>query len=199
MDLRQRKLFTTKEFTFKETGLHIKVKNLTSSQEVEIPFEEINLKKVIRQKKADIIIMIVGLFFGVIFIVNLILKIFGKSDLTWSVIILLLLFTASSGLIAFVNLKKQILIPTSNNGLLDIFDGRPTKETSDNFIHNLTLKSNIYLKHKYGTIDRDLPVEPQLTNLMWLKERDVLKEAEFEELKNKLLGRHDKNNPIGFR
>ena len=172
---------------------------MTSSQEVEIQFEEINLKKVIRQKKVDIIIIVVGLFFGVIFLVNLILKVFDKSDITWGVIILLFSFTVLSGLIAYVNLKRQILIPTSNSGLLDIFDGRPTKEATDNFIHYLTLRSNIYLKHKYGSIDRDLPIEPQLTNLMWLKEREILNETEFEELKNKLLGRNDKTNPIGFR
>jgi hypothetical protein len=51
MDLRQRKLFTVREFIFKENCLHLKVKNLASSYEVEIPFEEINLKKIIRQKR----------------------------------------------------------------------------------------------------------------------------------------------------
>jgi hypothetical protein len=62
MDLHQRKLFTVREFSFKENGLHLKVKNLASSYEVEIPFEEINLKKIIRQKKTDSVIIILPIF-----------------------------------------------------------------------------------------------------------------------------------------
>jgi hypothetical protein len=199
MDLHQRKLFTVREFSFKENGLHLKVKNLASSYEVEIPFEEINLKKIIRQKKTDSVIIIVGIFFGLIFILNFIFRIIGNSTLSWDAIIVLFVFTALSGLIAYINTKKQILLPTSNNGLLEIYDGRPSKEISEKFIFDLTSKSNIYLKNKYGKIDRDLPVEPQLANLVWLKEREILNNDEFEDLKNNLLGKRNNINPIGFR
>lgn len=198
MDLKQRKLLITKEFTFKESGINIKVKNLTSSQEVEIPFEEINLKKIIKQSKTDGLITVVCAFFGVIFLLGIILKISGKDDITWSTILLFLVFTILSGLITYVNYKRLILIPTANNGHFEILDGNPTKEITDRFINNLTLKTNSYLKNKYGQVDKDLPIDPQLTNLMWLKERNILKEEEFIELKNKLLGKRD-NNSIGFK
>jgi len=199
MDLRQRKLFTIREFTFEENGIHIKVKNLISSQEFDIPFEEMNLKKIIRQKKTDALIVIVGAFFGLVLLISLTNKIFSNTETTWGTVFVFFIFTTLSGFIAYLNFKRQILIPTSNSGILYIFDGRPTKEITERFIDNLTLKSNIYLKRKYGSIDRDLPAEPQLRNLMWLKEKDILKENEFEELKNKLLGKRDNINPIGFR
>jgi hypothetical protein len=48
--------------------------------------------------------------------------------------------TALSGLIAYINTKKQILLPTSNNGLLEIYDGRPSKAISEKFIFDFKIK-----------------------------------------------------------
>jgi len=198
MDLKQSRLFTKKEFIFKENGLQVKVRDLTSYQEVEIPFEEINSKKIIRQSKTDNTIIALALLFGISFLANLTLKIIGSIESKWESVFLMFLLTALSVLLAYVNSKKQILVPTANNGFLEIFDGRPTKQMTEDFIVNLTMKSNDYLKRKYGSIDHDLPIEPQLMNLIWLKEQEILKDEEFEELKSELIGKQGNNNPIGF-
>lgn len=199
MDLYQRKLFTTRKFAFTDGGLRIHVKNLTSSEEVEVPFEEINLQRIIRQTKSDYIIIIVGVFFGLVFIINLVAKLLKESDLTWGAIFLMFLFTFLSGLISYINKKRQILIPTFSNSFIELFDDRPSQDKVESFVNDLTLRINDYLKRKYGTIDLDLPIDNQLTNIVYLKERDIISENEFETLKNQLLGKRETNHPIGFK
>ena len=142
--------------------------------------------------------IVLVLLFGISFLANLTLKIMGSAESKWGSVFLIFLLTALSMLLAYVNSKKQILVPTANNGFLEIFDGRPTKQITEDFVVNLTIKSNDYLKRKYGSIDYDLPIEPQLMNLMWLKKREVLKDEEFEELKSELIGKQGSSNPIGF-
>lgn len=44
--LEQRKLFVKREFELKEKGLNYRFKNLTSSFELEIPYEEIGTKRI---------------------------------------------------------------------------------------------------------------------------------------------------------
>ena len=41
---------------------------------------------------------------------------------------------------------------------------------------------------KYGKIDKNLPIEPQLENLYFLRNREIISNSEFEELKSKLYG-----------
>ncbi|RDJ93906.1 SHOCT domain-containing protein, partial [Lacticaseibacillus rhamnosus] len=57
--------------------------------------------------------------------------------------------------------------------------------------------SNQFLLTKYGKIDKALPMEGQLNKLEFLRDRDILTDEEFENLKNQLLGRENKGS-IGF-
>lgn len=196
MDLRQRKLFNTKEFECRESGLYIRARNLVSTLEYELPYEEIFVKKIIRQKKNDGVIILVGSFFALILIIGLIGRILGKNDITWSALALIFILVLISAFIAFANAKRLILIPTANNGLIEVFDGRPNADATDQFVFNLTVNISAYLKAKYASIDPQLPIENQLANLMWLKEREVIDDQEFEGLKNQLF--NPQGNPIGF-
>lgn len=53
-------------------------------------------------------------------------------------------------------------------------------------METLKTKTFAYLKEKYAIIDIDLPVEKQIENLNFLKERNVIAEKEYETLKEKL-------------
>jgi hypothetical protein len=44
----------------------------------------------------------------------------------------------------------------------------------------------------------DLPKEPQLLNLAWLKDREVISQEEFEKLKSELTNKGIGENPVGF-
>lgn len=175
------------------------VKNLTNSQELEISYEEINTKKIIRQSRTDYRTLIAAVLFGIVFSINFFVKITEvNSSLDWSPIIIVLMFALFFAVITYVNTKRQIMIPTFNDFYIEVFDARPSKEATDKFIVDLNARINNYLKLKYATLDKSLPIEPQLSNLVWLKERGTITEVEFEALKTALIG-SGSNSPMGFR
>jgi hypothetical protein len=122
----------------------------------------------------------------------------GDSEVGWNSILFTFVVAVAFAFFAYLGKKDQILIPTLNNGLIEIFNERPTKDATDKFISTLNEKINSYLIKKYASIDKDLPIEPQLSQLMWLREREILKEEEFENLKLQLLGKKE-SSPIGFK
>ena len=84
------------------------------------------------------------------------------------------------------------------NGRSLIFNlKKPNPEIVNEFIALLQKRIKEFLKSKYGTIDRDLPLEPQLNNYTWLKNRNIINEEEFNTLKNKLL-KKESDFKVGF-
>lgn len=201
MKLKQRRLFTQKELTLNKNSIKVKVKNLTSSEETTISLEEIDTRKMVYQKKTDTLMLIVTLFFGIFFLINIFNPENYKPDQDdpYGVFIFLFLASLFSGLITFLKSKNVILIPTMNNGYLEVFRSKPSENDVDDFISKLSEKINLSLKDKYGKLDLDMPTEQQLMNISWLKEREVISELEFEQLKTQLTSLRKDQNKIGFK
>jgi hypothetical protein len=198
MDLKQKRFFSVREFTFRNNCLGVKYKDLTSSDELNIPYEEIDTIKIRKQKKNDNALLLITIFFGLVFIIN-ILNLDNYKDKSFlGVAIFLFLATLVSGLITYLKFKNIILIPTANNGHLELYLTIPSKVETDNFITELTQRINTYLKTKYASIDKDMPIDQQMSNLLWLKEREVLSIKEFEDLKMKLRNNGNGEKSIGF-
>lgn len=198
MKLLQRKLFLRREFTMNDDFLNIKSKDLTSSEEINVPYEEIDVSRLVYQKQTDNIMLIITIVFGTFFLIN----IFNPENYNGSgllgVAIFLFFVTAFSGIITFVKSKNITLIPTQSNGYLEVFRNKPSSQEHDGFISELSKRVNSLLKTKYGKVDTEMPPEPQLMNFAWLKERGVISEEEFNTLKYKLIGKENTNNQIGF-
>lgn len=198
MELRQRKLFITKQFTITETGLHAQVKTLFDFDELEIPFEELQLKRRIRRRNTSYLMLIITCFFGLGAVINLVAPMFGQNAVPIEGIIILFVLAAASFVFTYAGTKTLIIIPIQGNQQIEIFRNRPSQFEVDNFIQTLIDRSNSYFKKRYGTVDRDLPTEPQLANYSWLRDSGIITEQEFLQLKNELLGRRDGNSSIGF-
>jgi len=197
MQLLQKKLFLKKSFCLTETGLYFKESNLTNSYEIEIPYQEINYSKRSKQKKVDYFFKALAILFGLASLLNLVLLINGNFILDWKNLLVTTSLTFVFTLLAYLKSNKLIFIPTENEGLIEFFEARPDKHTVNLFLDNLSKNITSFLKKKYATLDKDLPVDHQLSNLILLKEKDILNEEEFNTLKNELL--KSGKNPIGFR
>ena len=199
ISLHQRKLFSTKDYTIKANGLHVRSKTIGTQYEVEIPFEEINVKKVIIKKKSEIFLLVLSSIFGLVFIANFLMKISGQPDISWTTLLVLLSITSFCSLVTFFVRVHSYFIPTTNNGLIEIYFGKPTLAETDKFLTDLKQNINLFLKDRYGKIDKDLPKDVQLSNIMWLRDREIIDEEEFETLKYRLIGKETTNNTIGFK
>lgn len=70
MNLTQKKLFVRREFTLNNEALNIKSSDLTSSEELNISYEDIDTSKLIIRKEVDNIMLIITLLFGSFLIIN---------------------------------------------------------------------------------------------------------------------------------
>jgi hypothetical protein len=53
----------------------------------------------------------------------------------------------------------------------------------ENFVEEIIHRTRSVLLEKYGKIDPDLPEEIQMNNLYWLKNRGLISEEAYENLK----------------
>ncbi len=199
MNLLQKKLFLAREFTLEKGFLRIRFRNLTSSEEFNIPYEEIDFSKTVWQKETDNVMLIVTLVFGAFFLINIFNadNYADRSGLI-GVSIFLFIVTCLSGLITYIKSKNVLLIPTHNNGYLEFIKNKPNKDEFEAFIKKLSDEIALFLKSKYAKIDLEMPVEPQLMTLGWLREKDIISEEEFENLKHNLINKKQSGASIGF-
>ncbi|MFD0939826.1 hypothetical protein [Pedobacter boryungensis] len=202
--LKQRRLFITRECEFAEHGLIYRVNSLKNGSEVTVPYEDIYPQRLLKQQETSWIPLILTPIMTIVLFVNFVaLLLKDDTEFTYGALTILFLFTIIMGFSAYVGRRREILIPAANKQSLQqfviLFENSPNKETVTEFIEELSVQINRYIKEKYGNIDHDFPIEPQLQNLVWLKDRNAITNEEFEDLKNRALGRVSNNNVIGFK
>lgn len=84
---------------------------------------------------------------------------------------------------AIAPLKKEIHL-VGGNVNLTFFQGSPSKEEVNEFISEMIRLSKQQLLNKYAKIDPELPEETMYNQLHWLKNRDLITEEEYNELKS---------------
>jgi len=194
----QRKFLKSKIFTIQDNHLEVKTNSAANSTSFQIPFEELLPSQIVREERTDYVLLGISLLLGMFFLANL----FNKSNYTGEespLPILILLFSGFSLSTIFLYFRnKNTIAITTSGGLLEFHHSIPDKETVEQFISLLEEKVNLFLKNKYASIDHDLPVEQQLNNLVWLKDRNILKIEEYEKLKKSLVSRKPTSGSIGF-
>jgi hypothetical protein len=167
----------------------IEKRSLLDSIEYEVPFEHIHNKRKIQTNTNDnlLVISFFLLFIGLLFQ-------FGpNTELSVTLLIAAAFFLA----LALITKKKTVTIPTYDGDKIELFFNKKNKHEVLEFSSRIIEASNSFLLNKYGKIDKALPLEGQLSNLNFLRDRDIITDEEFENLKNQLLGRENKGS-LGF-
>jgi hypothetical protein len=86
-------------------------------------------------------------------------------------------------LMLYVPLKKDIYLVGGEINLT-FFQDRPSKQEVSDFISELIRLSKQSLIKKYARIDSDLPEDVVMNQFNWLKNKDLITEKEYIELKN---------------
>ena len=169
----QKKNFVTRELRISDTKLFCKVSKLGNTNEIDMPFENIDGEKV-SFKSSNIILLLVSIGLNLMCIINLFLD-FGKwiSLLGFGfATILLVIYWLTIGNFWQVKLMD-------GNSILVVKDVPDTK-TVDHFIDEIIKARNIYLRENFASIDENLDYESQLNNFKWLKAIKAMSKEEFE-------------------
>ena len=192
--LEQRKLFVKKSFELGDNGLMYKVKDLTSSVELEIPYEEIGVKRIDQNITNNFFLLFtIFMFFAAGAKIYFLLK-GDHTDYIFTAVVIGVFFL--SCLIAYNGNRKSILIDALHPPFIEFYAGRPDRESVEKFITELRLRTKTFLIKKYAERDRNIPIETQLEAINVLKNRNIITQSEYIELINNLT--KPNSNPIGF-
>ncbi|HEY9170360.1 MAG TPA: hypothetical protein VIN72_12780 [Lutibacter sp.] len=185
-DFKQKRFFNLKRVEFEFDGITYYSGNFLNAKEIFIPFDEIIPDAISRETKTSRLFLWFTIILGLIFSLT-IMDIFR---IPFGIYMVLAFF---SGLffmffliLTIFSRKRMLYITTSSGYLIGFYDKNPSEEALDNFLETLKTKTFAYLKEKFAIIDIDLPVEKQIENLNFLKERNAITEKEYETLIEKL-------------
>jgi len=193
---KQTRYLNTREVQFKQDGIIYTTSNPLNSKEIFIPYEEIQFEKLLRELKTDKWNVWIAGIAGFICIKFLVRTIDFPNSFDYGLLYTSLLIFVYFAVATILSRRHLLYISTFSSGLIELYDGNPSRIEMEEFLAELKNETSKFLRDRYATIDKDLPIDNQLQNLSWLKNRKILTEIEYEELKSRLTG--NKNEIKGF-
>lgn len=170
--------------------IHVKQVSLFESKEFDISYEHIEPKKTVETKISFGLIVI----FSLLTLTGILYFAWSNIDISQGFFICALLVF----LIALVTKLRVVTIRTYIGYNIEIYFSRKNKDQVLAFADAIIVSANNYILTKFTKIDKDLPIEKQLSNLDYLKDKELITDETFEQLKDQLLGRDNKKS-IGYR
>ena len=185
MILKQKQGGKRKEFELiNNTTLRIREKESGELKEWTINLESIGYNLIYQESTRKRLYIMAS--FLAAFLVFITISLFLSDDFMGNLPVVIgayVIFGLAIGGSLFSPLKKEIhLVGGAVN--LTFFKNSPSPEEVNTFISEIIRLSKQQLLNKYAKIDAELPEETMFTQLNWLKNRDILTEKEYEELKN---------------
>jgi hypothetical protein len=185
MKLIQKQGSRRREFELIGNKLHVKTKSMGERNEYMIDIEYLGEEKYFKTY-SRVGPRIVGSIFYVIMVISFI-GFFQEGNLTASenlgALLLGVVLFGGLGTLAFLSPLRNELHLVGGSAQVMFLLNSPSKEEMDNFINEIITRSRKILIEKYSKIDADLPEEIQINNFYWLKQRGLISEEDYEDLK----------------
>lgn len=182
----QKRLFTIKRVTFKKDGIIYYSGDFLESREIFISFDEIMMNTITREFRTNKLALWITIGFAFVFGFLLLNPFNINHEINTFFLYLIGIFCFISLIITVLSRNHMLYIATLGGFLIDFYDLNPSKELMDTFLETLKRQSFKYLKEKYTKIDEDISFEKQLDNFIYLRDKKVITQKEYEVLKNKL-------------
>ena len=171
--LLQKKNFVTRELRISDTKLFCKVSKFGNTNEIDMPFENIDGEKV-SFKSSNNVLLLVSMGLNLLSIINLFLD-FGKWISLLGFVIATILFV-----IYWLSIGDFWQIKLMDGNSILVVKDVPDTKTVDHFIDEIIKARNVYLRENFAAIDENLDYESQLNNFKWLKAIKAITKEEFE-------------------
>ncbi len=184
MVLKQKQGGKRKEFEIiNETSLRVREKESGDLKEWSVSLESVghNLVYVSATRKR----LYIMASFMAAFLLFITAALFLSDDISGNlpvVVVAYVIFGSIIGLCFLSPLKKEIHVVGGGTNLT-FFQDSPSADEVNGFIGEMIRLSKKMLLTKYGTIDPDLPEETMMSQLNWLKNRDLITEEDYRDLK----------------
>lgn len=194
--IKQRRLFTKREYNILENKLHYKTSYIGGESEGMVAFENLSKEKT-THKTTNNIILVLSVFIFLLAGMSFSYRNDKDSDpemwiaFTFIAIVLLAVYF-------FMN-ENSWKIRTQHNGYLFLFKKSPNENMVNEFISTLFVERDKYLKEQYLSLDPNLSYETQVNDLKWLRNVEAISKQEFDKYYSDLkLLYAPKRGAIGF-
>ncbi|RIH63334.1 hypothetical protein D1164_20320 [Mariniphaga sediminis] len=185
MKLKQKQGARYREFELQDNILHVKTKSMGEKNEYTIDIEFLGDEKFYKTHSR-----LGPRIIGIVFFAIMLIAIYGflleenRSESSNIVgLVLGIIVGGGIGLLAFLSPLRNELHLVGGSSQVMFFLNSPSKEEMENFVEEIIHRTRSVLLEKYGKIDPDLPEEIQMNNLYWLKNRGLISEEAYENLK----------------
>jgi hypothetical protein len=189
VSLTQQRRFRKDYYEVRDTGFFVAQHSGKTVFEEEIRYEDIS-NRVNRIERRQPILVVAAVLFFLLAIAAVFFNFFWLAGLAMLLALVLAMIIRERA-------RPLVQIFLRSDFAIQIEAENPDKETVDKFLQALESEKRKYVINKYGNVDKDLPIEPQLDQLIWLRNEDYIDDQTLVELKNKLLGKQ-KDAKIGF-
>lgn len=194
-ELNQRKLFHFKQFKLYGDRLFYKNKNLVSSFELDIPFEDLT-NQVIYKKTSKPLFWGFSAFFLIVFITKT-YYLFVEPNFDFGVYFVVAILFFLCCLAAFLGQQDLMLIKAVNPQFIEIFNKRPDEKSVTDFHIKLRKTTKEYLVKKY-VYEAAFSLEQRKQNLNTLKDKWMIDDFDFKMISAKI-DNTPVDNQIGFK
>lgn len=185
MKLIQKQGSRSREFEIIGTKLYVKTKSMGEKNEYSIDIENLGEERHYKTH-SRLGPRIVGIFFYVVMVIA-VFGFFMEENLNdggniLGLILGVLLGGGIGSLAFFAKMRNELHLVNGSAQLMFLLDN-PSKKEMEVFIEELIRQSRKVILRKYSKVDPDLPENIQIQNFYWLKERGLISEKDYEDLK----------------
>ncbi len=195
LTLSQRRYFNTRSCKTYADKIDVKIKTLNESTEFSVPYEELGTQIV--AKKISSFVPFLFMLVPAFMLILLVYFLAVNHPIEREHVAAAVLFGIVASIILIATPKNSLYL-SGGRRQIEFYRNKPNDKEVDAFVQTTIETANKYLKQKYGKIDRLLPIEPQLNSILWLKNKNIITETEFDELKTRLVGEENAKNGFGF-
>jgi hypothetical protein len=182
MKLSQRKNFESRNFELDSQKLKVEYNSWKEEKAWEIRLDKIGFQKYYKKesiKPRILTLILIGLFFIFINLFGLL----STVQQNWGGIILGDIFMLFICCLIYFKKPQNEIILIGGEQDVSFFGDIPDTKTVEKYIDEVIKNSSRYILFKYGKIDADLPEDTQMNILYWLKNRELISDYEYEDLK----------------
>ena len=183
MKLNQKQGSRHREFELKGSKLHVKTRSLGEHNEYTIDIEYLGEERFYKTYSRTGPRIVGAVFYIIMIITGLLLEDnWAIGENIGGLILGVFLFGGLGSLAFFAQLRNELHLVGGSAQVMFLLN-KPSKEEMETFINEIINRSRKIQIDKYSKVDPDLPEEIQIRNLYWLKEKGLISEEKYEELK----------------
>ncbi len=179
--LEQKQGANLRKYMLKEDKIIVETRSLRKNEKYEIMLDNIGLDKV--YKSDSTILGKIFFFFCLAVPIAMTIALLAGSQINTGTLVFNYVLWFGFAIVGYFKKSQDDIYLTGGARALVFFRTIPNEKEVSDFIDDIIAASKKYVKEKYAKVNIDIPQEMFFGRLNLLKEKDIITESEYQEIK----------------